>query len=56
MERVGNLCLGHIGDDYIHLFIGIPPKYSASYIIQLLKGKTSGWIKKKTKKFPKRAL
>ena len=46
----------HVGDDHIHLFISIPPKYSASYIIQILKGKTSGWIKKKTKKFPKGAL
>ena len=46
----------HIGDEHIHLFIGIPPKYSASYVIQILKGKTSGWIKKKTKKFPKGPL
>ncbi len=46
----------HIGDEHIHLYLGIPPKYSISYIIQILKGKTSGWIKKKTKKFPKGAL
>lgn len=42
----------HIGDEHIHLHIAIPPKYSIAYIIQILKGKTSGWIKKKTKKFP----
>jgi putative transposase len=42
----------HIGDEHIHLHISIPPKYSIAYIIQILKGKTSGWIKKKTKKFP----
>jgi len=42
----------HIGEDHIHLFLSIPPKYSASYIIQILKGKTSAWIKKKSKRFP----
>jgi putative transposase len=46
----------HIGDEHIHLHIAIPPKYSIAYIIQILKGKTSGWIKKKTKKFPSGAL
>ena len=46
----------HIGDEHIHLHIGIPPKYSIAYIIQILKGKTSGWLKKKTKKFPKGVL
>ena len=46
----------HIGEEHIHLHISIPPKYSIAYIIQILKGKTSGWIKKKTKKFPKGAL
>ena len=42
----------HIGDEHIHLYVSIPPKYSVAYIIQVLKGKTSMWIKKKTKKFP----
>ncbi len=46
----------HIGDEHIHLHIGIPPKYSIAYVIQILKAKTSGWIKKKTKKFPKGVL
>ena len=46
----------HIGDEHIHLVMSIPPKYSVSYIIQVLKGKTSTWIKKKTKKFPRGAL
>lgn len=46
----------HIGDEHIHLIVTIPPKYSVSYIMQILKGKTSGWIKKKTKKFPKGSL
>ena len=46
----------HIGDEHIHLYLIIPPKYSISYAIELLKGKTSTWIKKKTKKFPSGAL
>ena len=46
----------HIGDEHGHLYINIPPKYSAAYAVQILKGKTSTWIKKKTKKLPKGAL
>jgi len=42
----------HVGDEHIHLYIIIPPKYSIAYAIQILKGKSSAWIKKKTKKFP----
>ena len=42
----------HIGDEHIHLYISIPPKYSISFAIQLLKGKSSSWIKKKVKKIP----
>lgn len=46
----------HIGEEHIHLYISIPPKYSVAYVIQVLKGKTSMWIKKKTKKFPQGSL
>jgi len=46
----------HVGDDHIHLYITIPPKYSVSYAMAILKGKSSAWIKKKTKKFPKGTL
>jgi len=42
----------HIGDEHIHLDIDIPPKYSVSYAVEVLKGKSSAWIKKKTKKIP----
>lgn len=42
----------HIGDDHIHLYIIIPPKYSLAYAIQVLKSKSASWLKKKTKKFP----
>lgn len=46
----------HVDSDHIHLYLSIPPKYSFAYIIQILKGKTSTWIKKKTKKFPRGTL
>jgi len=43
----------HIGDEHIHLVIDIPPKYSIAYIMSVIKGKSSSWLKKKTKKIPK---
>ena len=46
----------HIGDEHIHLYVGIPPKYSISYALAILKAKSSAWLKKKTKKFPPGAL
>jgi len=46
----------HIGDEHIHLYMIIPPKYSVAYAMAILKGKSSAWIKKKTKKFPKGTL
>lgn len=46
----------HIGDDHIHLYIGISPKYSVAYALAVLKSKSSAWIKKKTKCFPSGAL
>jgi putative transposase len=46
----------HIGDDHIHLVMNIPPKYSVAYVMSVIKGKSSAWIKKKTKKLPKGSL
>ena len=40
----------HIGDEHIHLYLAIPPKYSVAYAIAIIKSKSSAWIKKKTKK------
>src|SRR6185436_7446883 len=42
----------HIGDEHIHLYVSIPPKYSVAYAMAILKGKSSSWIKKKTNKIP----
>jgi len=42
----------HVGDEHIHLHFTIPPKYSVAYAVAIIKGKSSSWIKKKTKKFP----
>ena len=46
----------HVGDEHIHMYITVPPKYSISYAVSVIKGKTSAWIKKKTTKFPKGPL
>ena len=43
----------HVGDEHVHIVIIIPPKYSISYVMSIMKGKSSSWIKKKTKKIPK---
>jgi len=46
----------HVGDEHIHLYISIPPKHSVSYVMSILKGKSSAWLKKKTRKFPRGTL
>ncbi|HDQ16813.1 MAG TPA: hypothetical protein ENN31_01675 [Candidatus Vogelbacteria bacterium] len=43
----------HIEDEHVHLYISIPPKYSVFSSIQILKGKTSSWLKKKQRNFPR---
>ncbi|HSR53991.1 MAG TPA: IS200/IS605 family transposase [Acidobacteriota bacterium] len=32
---------GHCGPDHVHLLLDVPPKYSASKVMQWIKGKTS---------------
>lgn len=51
-----NIVAWHIGDEHIHLVTDIPPKYSVSYVMSIIKGKSSAWIKKKTKKLPSGSL
>lgn len=46
----------HIGDEHIHIYLTIPPKYSIAYAVSIIKGKSSAWIKKKTKKLPDGSL
>jgi len=46
----------HVGDGHIHLHVVIPPKFSVAYAIGIIKGKSSAWIKKKTKKLPSGSL
>ena len=42
----------YIGKDHVHMYVTIPPKYSVSYVVNVLKGKSSSWIKKSTHQFP----
>jgi len=39
-----------IEDDHIHLVLLATPRESVSYIMQILKGKSSAWLKKKIKR------
>lgn len=39
----------HVSSDHIHLLVIIPPKYSVSYVMQIIKWKSSSWLKKKNK-------
>jgi len=46
---------GTVCDDHVHICIVIPPKYSISYAMSIIKGKSSAWIKKKNKMLKKRS-
>jgi len=37
----------HVGDEHVHLYLIIPPKFSVAYVVQIMKGKSSNWLKKK---------
>lgn len=45
-----------IGDEHALLFLTVPPKYPVSYVVAIIEGKSSAWIKKQTKVFPKGTL
>jgi putative transposase len=40
----------NIQEDHIHLVLSASPRDSISYVMQLLKGKSSAWLKKKIKR------
>jgi len=46
----------HVGDEHVHVYLTIPPKYSVAYAVAIIKGKSSAWLKKKTKKLPEGSL
>jgi len=46
----------HVGEEHVHLYMTIPPKYSVSYAVNILKGKSSSWMKKKTSKLPEGSI
>ena len=39
----------NIQPDHIHICLLASPRYSVSYIMQIMKGKSSAWLKKKVK-------
>jgi putative transposase len=36
-----NIVRGHVSKDHVHLLVATPPQYSASYLMQKIKGRTS---------------
>lgn len=40
----------NIQDDHVHMCLMTTPRDSVSYVMQILKGKSSGWLKKKIKR------
>ena len=40
----------NVQDDHLHLVISTTPRDSVSYTVQILKGKSSAWMKKKIKR------
>jgi len=39
-----------IQEDHVHMVLLASPRYSVSYIMQIIKGKSSAWMKKKIKR------
>ena len=39
----------NIQDDHLHLVLLLPPKFSVSYAMSVVKGKTSAWLRKQQK-------
>lgn len=39
-----------IQEDHVHLYLLITPRDSLSYVMQMIKGKSSSWMKKKIKR------
>lgn len=40
----------NIQEDHIHACFGIDPRHSISYAMSIIKGKSSGWVKKGNKR------
>ncbi len=47
---------GYICSDHNHMYMSVPPKYSPSYVMKILKGKSAELLKKRHPRFRKRVL
>lgn len=47
---------GSIQDDHVHMYLSVPPKHSPSYVMKVLKGKSSELLRKKHPIMRKRML
>jgi len=47
---------GFICDNHVHMYLAVPPKHAPSYVMKILKGKSSELLRKRKPRLPKRAL
>jgi len=47
---------GFICDNHVHMYLSVPPKHSPSYVMKILKGKSSELLRKRNPKLRKRML
>src|SRR5690606_26408431 len=40
-QKESKVCEGHLVIDHVHMMLSIPPKYSVSYIVGYIKGKSA---------------
>jgi putative transposase len=40
-QKESRVCEGHLVIDHVHMMLSIPPKYSVSYVVGYIKGKSA---------------
>jgi putative transposase len=43
-QKESKVCEGHLVIDHVHMMLSIPPKYSVSYVVGYIKGKSAIYI------------
>ena len=47
---------GFICDNHVHMYLSVPPKHAPSYVMKILKGRSSELLRKRHPRFRKRML
>jgi putative transposase len=45
---------GAIACDHVHMYVSVPPKYSPSHVMKILKGKSAEYLRKEFPELGKR--